>query len=53
MPAGVPVAAMAIGNAANAAFYAARILALADPALAERLRERTERIAREVEATVL
>ncbi|MGB8266491.1 MAG: 5-(carboxyamino)imidazole ribonucleotide mutase [Candidatus Velthaea sp.] len=53
MPGGVPVAAMAIGNAANAAFYAARILALGDPALAERLRERTERIAREVEATVL
>jgi len=53
MPAGVPVATMAIGNAANAALYAARILALADAPLAERLRERTERIAREVEATVL
>jgi len=53
MPAGVPVATMAIGNAANAAFYAARILALDDAALAQRLHERTERIAREVEATVL
>jgi 5-(carboxyamino)imidazole ribonucleotide mutase len=53
MPAGVPVATMAIGNAANAALYAARILALGDAALAERLRERTERIARDVEATVL
>jgi 5-(carboxyamino)imidazole ribonucleotide mutase len=53
MPAGVPVATMAIGNAANAALYAARILALGDAALAQRLHERTERIAREVEATVL
>jgi 5-(carboxyamino)imidazole ribonucleotide mutase len=53
MPAGVPVATMAIGGAANAALYAARILALADHALAERLEERTARIAREVEATEL
>ena len=53
MPAGVPVATMAIGNAANAALFAARILALGDADLAQRLSERTERIAREVEATVL
>jgi len=53
MPAGVPVATMAIGNAVNAALYAARILALGDAALAQRLSERTERIAREVEAIVL
>ena len=53
MPAGVPVATMAIGGAANAALYAARILALTDDALAQRLEERTARIAREVEATVL
>ena len=53
MPAGVPVATMAIGGAANAALYAARILALADHALAQRLEERTARIAREVEATEL
>jgi 5-(carboxyamino)imidazole ribonucleotide mutase len=53
MPAGVPVATMAIGGAANAALYAARILALADDALARRLDERTARIAGEVEATVL
>jgi 5-(carboxyamino)imidazole ribonucleotide mutase len=53
MPAGVPVATMAIGGAANAALYAARILALTDDALAERLEERTARIAREVEATIL
>ena len=53
MPAGVPVATMAIGGAANAALYAARILALTDDALARRLEERTARIAAEVEATVL
>ncbi len=53
MPAGVPVAAMAIGNAANAALFAARILALSDPDLAHKLDERTARIARSVEATVL
>jgi 5-(carboxyamino)imidazole ribonucleotide mutase len=53
MPAGVPVATMAIGGAANAALYAARILALTDEALARRLDERTARIAAEVESTVL
>jgi 5-(carboxyamino)imidazole ribonucleotide mutase len=53
MPAGVPVATMAIGNAANAALYAARILALSDPALARTLDERVRRIAAEIEATVL
>jgi 5-(carboxyamino)imidazole ribonucleotide mutase len=53
MPAGVPVATMAIGGAANAALYAARILALTDPALRARLDERTARIASDVEATVL
>jgi 5-(carboxyamino)imidazole ribonucleotide mutase len=53
MPAGVPVAAMGIGNATNAALFAARIVALYDPALAKALSARTARIAREVEATVL
>ena len=53
MPAGVPVATMAIGGAANAALFAARILALTDQALAGRLDQRTARIAAEVEATVL
>jgi 5-(carboxyamino)imidazole ribonucleotide mutase len=40
MPKGVPVATMAIGvaGAANAGLFAASILALADPALANRLR---------------
>jgi phosphoribosylaminoimidazole carboxylase PurE protein len=37
MPRGIPVATVAIGNAENAALLAAAILALADPALAERL----------------
>ncbi|MEB3275695.1 MAG: 5-(carboxyamino)imidazole ribonucleotide mutase [Cyanobacteriota bacterium] len=37
MPAGIPVATVAIGNGANAALLAAQILALADPALAEQV----------------
>ncbi len=39
MPAGIPVATFAIGEAGatNAALYAAAILALSDPALAKRL----------------
>ncbi|MDB5041002.1 MAG: phosphoribosylaminoimidazole carboxylase, catalytic subunit [Candidatus Eremiobacteraeota bacterium] len=53
MPAGVPVATMAIGGAANAALYAARILALHDEALAKKLAERVARIAAEVEAIEL
>ncbi|MCB1882819.1 MAG: 5-(carboxyamino)imidazole ribonucleotide mutase [Geminicoccaceae bacterium] len=51
MPAGVPVGTLAIGKAGavNAALLAASILALADPALAERLgawrRRQTEAVA--------
>jgi 5-(carboxyamino)imidazole ribonucleotide mutase len=37
MPAGVPVATVAIGNARNAGLLAVRILAAADPALRERM----------------
>jgi len=37
MPAGVPVATVGVGNARNAGLLAARILALGDPALADRL----------------
>ena len=37
MPKGYPVATMAIGGAANAGLMAAAILAVSDPALAERL----------------
>jgi 5-(carboxyamino)imidazole ribonucleotide mutase len=53
MPAGVPVATMAIGNATNAALYAARILALGDPALAAKLDARVRATAADVEAIVL
>jgi phosphoribosylaminoimidazole carboxylase PurE protein len=44
MPAGVPVATVAVGpmGAKNAAVLAAQILGLADPALAERLARRRE-----------
>ena len=37
MPAGIPVATVAIGNGANAGLLAAQILATADPALAGRV----------------
>lgn len=37
MPAGIPVATVAIGNAGNAGLLAVQILALADPALREAL----------------
>jgi len=37
MPAGVPVATVAIGNARNAGLLAVRILGAADPALRERM----------------
>jgi 5-(carboxyamino)imidazole ribonucleotide mutase len=53
MPAGVPVATMAIGGAANAALYAARILALEDAELAKRIEARTEATKLEVENTTL
>ncbi|HEY4137998.1 MAG TPA: 5-(carboxyamino)imidazole ribonucleotide mutase [Casimicrobiaceae bacterium] len=53
MPAGVPVATMAIGGAANAALFAARILALTDSALAAKLAARVAKITAEVEATTL
>jgi 5-(carboxyamino)imidazole ribonucleotide mutase len=44
MPRGVPVATVAIGNAANAALLAARILALSDAALEERLTQYVQRM---------
>jgi phosphoribosylaminoimidazole carboxylase PurE protein len=49
MPPGVPVAAVAVDGARNAAWLAARILALSDPALAERLRAARESMLRAVE----
>jgi len=39
MPAGVPVAAVAVGNARNAGLLAVRILAATDPALQQRMVE--------------
>jgi len=50
MPAGVPVAAMAIDKpgAINAAIYAAEILSVSDPAMARRLLEYKEELARSV-----
>jgi 5-(carboxyamino)imidazole ribonucleotide mutase len=39
MPAGVPVATVAVGNARNAGLLAVRILAATDPALQERMSE--------------
>jgi len=53
MPAGVPVATMAIGGAANAALFAARIIALQDAELARRLDERVARVTADVEAIEL
>jgi 5-(carboxyamino)imidazole ribonucleotide mutase len=50
MPAGVPVGALAVGEAGacNAALLAAKILALADPDLARRLAAQREELAQSV-----
>jgi phosphoribosylaminoimidazole carboxylase PurE protein len=53
MPAGVPVATMAIGNATNAALLAARILALDDSGLLDRLERRSAAAAASIAATQL
>jgi len=53
MPAGVPVATMAIGGAANAALYAARILALSDGELAKRIQARIDAARKEIEDSTL
>jgi 5-(carboxyamino)imidazole ribonucleotide mutase len=47
MPAGVPVATVAIGNARNAGLLAVRILAVSDDALRERLNEFQQQMAKE------
>jgi len=51
MPAGIPVATLAIGRpgAVNAGILAAQILALSDPAIAKRLAAHKEKLARGVE----
>jgi 5-(carboxyamino)imidazole ribonucleotide mutase len=53
MPAGVPVATMAINGSVNAALLAARILALHDPEILARLEARVRKAAESVEATRL
>jgi 5-(carboxyamino)imidazole ribonucleotide mutase len=53
MPAGVPVATMAIGGALNAALYAARIIGLSDPEVARRVQDRIDTARAEVESTKL
>ena len=54
MPAGIPVATLAIGEAGakNAGLLAARILALSDPALAQRLAAYTQGLTDSVAETV-
>jgi phosphoribosylcarboxyaminoimidazole (NCAIR) mutase len=51
MPAGIPVATVAIGKpgATNAGILAAQILAAADPALAKKLQAHKEKLAKGVE----
>ncbi|MCK2036305.1 5-(carboxyamino)imidazole ribonucleotide mutase [Microbacterium sp. SSW1-49] len=48
MPAGIPVATVSIGGARNAGLLAARMLGVADPALADRM----EAFSRDLEAQV-
>ncbi len=50
MPAGIPVGVMAVDKpgARNAAIFAAQIIALSDPRLAQRLRQHKEELARSV-----
>jgi 5-(carboxyamino)imidazole ribonucleotide mutase len=53
MPGGVPVATMAVGKAGaqNAAYLAAQILALSDPKLKKKLKDRRRRMAKAVAAS--
>ena len=55
MPAGIPVATFAIGNAgaANAALFAVAILAIGDPALSQRLKDYRQKQAEKVLAAKL
>ena len=50
MPPGIPVATVAIGGARNAGILAAQMLAVGDPALAERLKENRRAMADAVAA---
>ena len=51
MPTGIPVATVAIGGAKNAAILAVEILALADPALAQKLVDYRKEQAEKIEKT--
>ena len=50
MPSGIPVATVAIGGAKNAAILAAKILAVSDPDLLQKLKDFTASMKEEVEA---
>lgn len=49
MPGGIPVATVAIGGGANAGILAAKILAVSDPELLQRLKAYSQRMKEEVE----
>ena len=49
MPSGIPVATVAIGGGVNAALLAAKILAVSDPALLDRVKAYGQELARQVE----
>lgn len=53
MPAGIPVATMAIGNATNAALMAARILSIKHPVIAKALSDYMETMTQQVLDTKL
>jgi 5-(carboxyamino)imidazole ribonucleotide mutase len=48
MPPGLPVATMAVGGAQNAGLYAAAILALSDPQIAQKLKARRKEMREKV-----
>ena len=50
MPAGIPVATMAIGNAANAGLFAVRLIGATDSAVASKLEEYTKSLEAKVAA---
>ncbi|NCO65514.1 MAG: 5-(carboxyamino)imidazole ribonucleotide mutase [Candidatus Aquicultor secundus] len=49
MPSGIPVATVAIDGAANAAYLACEILAVSNPKIAQRLKEKREKIRTQLE----
>ena len=50
MPTGIPVATVAIGGAANAAILAAKILAVSDPELLQKVKDYAAELKEQVEA---